>query len=247
LPDVTLPQYALVAVVAFLASIVGGIAGYGPGLLMPLVLVPIIGPEPVIPVMSLAGLFTNTSRVVAFWADFHWRRAALVAACAVPTCVLGAYSYTRLTGPSISLLIGSVLILLIPARRLLASAQGRMPTPGVALAASGYGLLIGGTVGSGVILLSILMASGLQGMAVIATDAGISFALGLIKVTVFQNAGAMPAAVWIMALMIGVVATPGAFIAKRLSRRLTLRAHTNILDGVVVVGGVILIAQGLRS
>jgi uncharacterized membrane protein YfcA len=247
LPDVTLPQYALVAVVAFLASIVGGIAGYGPGLLMPLVLVPIIGPEPVIPVMSLAGLFTNTSRVVAFWADFDWRRAALVATCAVPTCVLGAYSYTRLTGPSISLLIGSVLIFLIPARRLLSRAQGRLPTPAVAVAASGYGLLIGGTVGSGVILLSILMASGLQGLAVIATDAGISFALGLVKVAVFQNAGAMPVAVWIMALMIGLAATPGAFIAKRLARRLTLRAHTNILDGVVVVGGLILIVQGLRS
>ena len=47
--------------------------------------------------------------------------------------------------------------------------------------------------------------------------------------------------------MIGVAPAPGAFIAKRLAGRLTLDQYTWILDGVVVLGGVGLIAQGLRT
>ena len=48
---------------------------------------------------------------------------------------------------------------------------------------------MGGTVGAGVILLSILMAAGLQGAAVIATDALISIAVGIVRMSVFGYAG----------------------------------------------------------
>ena len=57
-----------------IASVVGGFAGYGTGALMPLVLVPIVGAEPVVPILSLSALFTNTSRAAAF------RRQAVVLA-----------------------------------------------------------------------------------------------------------------------------------------------------------------------
>ena len=40
------------------------------------------------------------------------------------------------------------------------------------------GVLVGGTTGAGVILLSLLMATGLAGAAVIATDASISIVMG---------------------------------------------------------------------
>jgi hypothetical protein len=42
--------------------------------------------------------------------------------------------------------------------------------------------------GSGVVLLSILLAAGLQGPAVIATDAGISLVLGIAKTLIFLPA-----------------------------------------------------------
>lgn len=45
--DISLGQLVLVGGMALLASIVGGLAGYGTGALMPLVLVPLIGAEPV--------------------------------------------------------------------------------------------------------------------------------------------------------------------------------------------------------
>lgn len=245
--DVTLLHYGLVALVAFLAAIVGGVTGYGTGLLLPPVLLPLIGPQAVVPVIAVAALMTNTSRLVAFRSHFEPRRALIITLAAVPFCFLGAYLYTLLSGPHVAMLIGVVLILLVPARRILARLKGHLPNKGVAAAGAAYGFLVGGTTGTGVVLLSILLAAGLQGPAVIATDAGISIVIGAVKTLVFQSNGMLPLASWIMALVIGVAAMPGAFIAKRLAHRLSLKAHTNILDAVVILGGAILIAQGARA
>ena len=51
---------------ALVASIIGGVSGYGTGALMPLVLVPIVGPEPVVPMLSLSALLNNASRVTVY-------------------------------------------------------------------------------------------------------------------------------------------------------------------------------------
>jgi uncharacterized membrane protein YfcA len=242
--EVTAAQYALVAFSAVLAGTIGGVAGYGTGLLMPLVLAPIIGAEAVVPVIGLSALFTNGSRIAAFWPAIDRRRAALVGCAALPTCILGAYGYTLLTGRGASILIGAVLIGMVPARRLVQRARRVLPDSGVATAGLFYGVLVGGTAGSGVMLLAILMAAGLGGRAVVATDAVVSLALGIVKTGTFATLGALPASSWIMAVLVGLCASPGAFIAKRLTDALPIRIHNAILDGAILIGGAILIAQG---
>lgn len=245
---ISFAQYALVAVTAFFTGIIGGVAGYGTGLLMPLVLVPIIGAHAVVPVISVSAMLTNTSRLVAFWQHLDRRKAPIIAVAALPTTFLSAWGYSRLSGPGAAILIGSVLIVLVVLRRALKGLQGRLSSDrALAAAGVGYGSVAGGTAGAGVILLSILMWAGLEGQAVIATDAAISLLVGLVKAGTFQTFGALPLSSWIIAILIGVSAAPGAFIAKRLAGRLTIKQHTYILDAVVVVGGLLLIAQGLRG
>ena len=217
--DISLAQLLLVACVALLASVVGGLAGYGTGALMPLVLVPLIGAEPVVPIIAISAIFTNLSRMAAYlrYADRRRalmplvlvpligaepvvpiiaissiftnlsratayrrytdrRRVLMVVAAAALTTALGAYGYTRLTNAGAALVIGAMLIASVPLRRLLRRRNIRIGDAGLATGAAGYGVLVGGTAGSGVILLSLLMAVGLEGAAVIATDAVVSLA-----------------------------------------------------------------------
>jgi hypothetical protein len=115
------------------------------------------------------------------------------------------------------------------------------------VSAAGYGVLVGGTSGSGVILLSLLMASGLEGAAVIATDAVISVVTGVIKISVFGLAGVVTAQVLAFALLIGAIAIPGAFLAKAFVERMPVHIHTAILDAAVMVGGMVMITAALRS
>ncbi len=244
--DVSLYQLALVAGVALCASVVGGVSGYGTGALMPLVLVPLIGAEPVVPIIAISALFNNTSRLTAFrkYADF--RRAGIVLVCSVPTCVLGAWGYTRLSSAGAALVIGAMLILSVPLRRHLKKRDFQVGDGGLALVSVGYGAVVGGTAGSGVILLSLLMAAGVSGAGVIATDAAVSIVIGVVKTSVFGFAGVLTAQVVAFALLIGIMALPGAFLARRFVERMPLHVHAAILDVVVLLGGVVMVAAALR-
>jgi uncharacterized membrane protein YgdD (TMEM256/DUF423 family) len=91
------------------------------------------------------------------------------------------------------------------------------------------------------------MAAGLEGAAVIATDAAISVVIGSVKLAVFGVAGVYDAKVVAVALLIGLVAFPGAFLARLVVKRLPIHMHTVILDAVVVMGGVIMIAGAFRA
>jgi uncharacterized membrane protein YfcA len=107
--------------------------------------------------------------------------------------------------------------------------------------------VVGGTSGSGVILLSLLMAAGLEGAAVIATDAVISVVTSVIKISVFGLAGVVTAQVLAFALLIGAVALPGTFFAKAFVERMPVHIHTAILDIAVIAGGVVMISAALRQ
>src|SRR5262252_5597833 len=214
--DISLPQLVLIAAMALLASAIGGVAGYGTGALMPLVLVPIVGAEPVVPIISISALLTNTGRAAAFWSLVDGRRAVIVLLAAVPTCVLGAWGYTMLTGKGAALVIGAMLVATVPLRRLMRRRGLVLSNRSLAAASFGWGPLAGGTVGAGIILLSLLMATGLEGASVVATDAVISIGIGLTKFATFGIAGVVDATVIAIALLIGGVAFPGAFFAKAL-------------------------------
>ncbi len=81
-----------------MSAITGGVAGYGTGALMPLVLVPMVGAAPVVPIIAISAMFTNAARIVAFRRWLDPRRALIALVAALPTCVLGAWLYTFVTG-----------------------------------------------------------------------------------------------------------------------------------------------------
>ncbi|EYD76756.1 hypothetical protein Rumeso_01714 [Rubellimicrobium mesophilum DSM 19309] len=236
----------LVALVAFGASLLGGVAGYGTGLILPPILVPLIGAEAVVPVIGLSSLFTNAGRVLAYrpWLD---RGTALrIGLAALPGTVLGAWGFSALGGRGAALVIGSTLVVLVPLRRWARRVDWRLGPTGMAAAGAGYGAVVGGTSGSGVILLTILLATGLSGPAVIATDAAISIGLATVKTLTFAAAGALSPGLILLALAIGGAGFPGGFVAKRLALRMGDGAQTAILDGAVSVGGLLLVWQALR-
>ena len=244
--DISLWQLVLVAGVAFFASIVGGVSGYGTGALMPLVLVPLVGAAPVVPIIAISALFNNASRLAAFRTYADWRHAGIALAASVPTCVLGAWGYTKLSGAGAALVIGAMLILSVPLRRHLKRRDFRVGDGGFALGSIGYGVVVGGTAGSGVILLSLLMAAGIEGAGVVATDAAISIVISVVKMSVFGFAGVLTAQVIAFALLIGIVALPGAFLARAFVERMPVHVHAAILDAVVLLGGVVMVIGALR-
>ena len=246
LPDVSVAQLVLIVALAAVSAVAGGVAGYGTGALMPLVLVPIVGAAPVVPIIAISAMFTNTARVAAFRRSLDRRRAVIALIAALPTCILGVWLYTLLTGRGAALVIGSTLIATVPLRRIFKRYGHKLSEKAYAAAAAGWGIVVGGTTGAGVIMLSLLMATGLEGAAVIATDAAVSLGMGIVKIAVFGTAGVLTATVIVIALLIGLVAFPCTFLAKLMVEHLPVHVHTAILDAVVIVGGGMMIYGALK-
>ena len=232
---------------AFLSSIIGGLSGQGTGLILPVFLAPVVGIANVIPVMSITALMTNLSRLVVFWREIDLPKAARVLAGAVPGALLGAYAFTGLNTRWIAFGLGGFLILSIPLRRFLTRARYTLEGPGLTAAGTGFGLLAGGMTGSGLVLLSILMAGGVHGSPLIASDAAVSTIVNIIKMAVFGSANLIDARLAIAGALIGLFTMPGAFVARWLMKKLSLRIHGVIMEAVIFCGGVSLLWRALQT
>jgi hypothetical protein len=69
----------------------------------------------------------------------------------------------------------------------------------------------------------------------------------IIKISVFGLAGVVTAQVLAFALLIGVVALPGTFLARIFVERMPVHIHAAILDVAVIAGGAVMISAAARS
>ncbi len=227
---------AMIAAGAFSASILGGLTGYGVGLILPIFLAPAIGVANVIPAMAVATAITNASRAAAFRRDTDWPSARRILLTGLPACVAGAWLFTQLQTKWIAFALGLLLLAGVPLRRILVRVNRRIGERTVMLAGAGYGALSGGMTGTGPFLIAILMAAGVQGAALIGTDATISLAANLAKMLVFGNAARIDAELAAVGLLAGLCTVPGAYTARWLLNRIPMTLHEGMMDAIVITG-----------
>jgi len=223
--------------VAFLAAVLGGLAGYGTGIIVPIFLAPVVGMANVVPVMAVGMLIANASRALAFWRDIHWPHARRILLAGLPACVAGAYGYTRLDAQWVALLLGTFFVASVPLRRFLARAGWRLEARGVTVAGAGFGFVNGAMTGVGLLLISTLMAAGVEGAALIGTDAIVSVIMEVAKIALFGSAARLNAELVLAGLLIGACTAPGGFVARWMLARIPIRVHTAFMEVVVLAGG----------
>lgn len=232
------PAIAVAAMlVCFAAGLLGGLSGYGAGLLVTLFIAPIVGPKALIPMISVLMLVNNGSRVWFYRHALDMPTVIKVSAVAMPMSWLGAELYIRLDSTLIQSILGAVLIASVPLRRWFDHAK---ITPGplaVYSVGAAYGFLASLIVGAGMLIVPMLMGIGFAGPALLATDAAIAVATNLFKAVVFGALDALSIAHFLLALILGFCTIPGTACAAWVVRRTSLRLHTALIEGLIVVGG----------
>ncbi|PWK55345.1 sulfite exporter TauE/SafE [Silicimonas algicola] len=227
--------------VCFLAGILGGLSGYGAGLLVTLFIAPIIGPKALIPVISVLMLINNFSRVWFYRSGLHVPTVAKISAVALPMSWLGAELYVQMDSAQIQSVLGAVLVLSVPVRRLI----DRMKiTPGpVAVYGIGatFGFLSSLIVGAGMLIMPMLMGIGFAGPALLATDAAIAVSTNFFKTIVFGALDALDAGHFLLALAMGLCTVPGTACAAWIVRRTSLHLHTAIIETLIIFGGTMML------
>ncbi|HEX2200270.1 MAG TPA: TSUP family transporter [Burkholderiales bacterium] len=231
------PMLAAVALLALGAAVIGGMGGFGTGVILTAALVPLIGVKAVVPVLAVAGVIINAGRFWFYRASLERRALGVVLAASLPFLVLGTWLYSILDARAIGTLLGIAVMASIPLRRILKARQIVLQTRGLAVGAGVFGLASGATTGTGVILVSLLLGAGLAGPAVLATDALATIALDLCKAALFQRFDLLDAQAFSTGLVIGFATIPGSALAAWLVTRMGATLHVRFMEALILCGG----------
>lgn len=235
-----------IAMLALPASIVSAVTGSGTGILLSMVLLPVVGVAAVVPTLSVTMLIAHVGRVQAFRREIEIRPALLVLAGSVPGCLLGALVFAQLKETTLALIMAAFLLGLIAfrfvARREIPRQQAAIVIPCAFL----YGLLAGTTIGGGILVLPLLMAAGLRGLPLVATDGLVGLVMNGVKAAVFSSLTLLTPELLMLGVLMGLFTLPGAWLARRLLLRVPERLHTLLLDGVVALASLMFLVDYMR-
>lgn len=237
----------LIAITTFLAATVGGMGGFGTGIMLTAVLTPILGIKAVVPILAVAGIIINMGRFWFYRHDFDVRIVKIVLPSALVCLVAGTFLYKVLPPGPLSVAIGLVVLASIPARRVLAKRNLHIGAVGLGIGGGVFGFLNGMASGMGIVLVSLLLGAGLAGTAVLATDSLITIAVDIVRALIFGKFDLLSANGLLLGGFIGLVSLPGSWVASMLVKRLGARLHIVVIEVLILAGGLSLVVHGVRA
>ena len=209
-------------------------------MLMP-VLMLAFGPHEAVPIMAIAALLANLSRVLVWWREVDWRANAYYCVTAVPCAALGARTLLILDPHIVEAVLGVLFILMVPARRWLLARGLRIEAWHLTLVGAGIGFISGMVASTGPINTPFFLAYGLVKGAYLATEALGSMAIGLTKALVFHRFDALPLETVVRGLIVGASLMAGSRLAKGFVLRLEADRFRLLMDAMLVGAGLILL------
>lgn len=231
---------ALLALGLF-AGTLSGIVGFGASIMLMPVLMLAFGPQEAVPIMAIAALMANFSRVLVWWREVDWRANAYYCVTAIPMAALGARTLLVLDPRIVEGFLGGLFLLMIPARRWLVARGMRVEAWHLTLVGAVIGFLSGMVASTGPINTPFFLAYGLVKGAYLATEALGSMAIGLTKAIVFQRFDALSLATVGQGLLIGTSLMAGSRLAKGFVLRLDAEQFRLLMDLLLAGAGVVLL------
>jgi uncharacterized membrane protein YfcA len=238
-------EYLFVVAVGLVAGTLSGIVGFGSSLMLMPVLVLAFGPLQAVPIMAVAAVMANVSRVVVWWRDVDWRACWAFAATGAPFGALGAATLLSLPTRIIEAALGVFFISMIGVRRWMAAHELRLRPAHLAAIGAPVGYLTGIVVSTGPITAPIFLAAGLVKGGFVGTEAAATLMVYLTKTAVFRGMGALPLDIAVKGLITGSTLTAGAFLAKRFVLKMDPARFHLLMEGLMLVSGVTLLATAL--
>jgi uncharacterized protein len=238
--------WGLICLLGLIAGTIGGLVGFGSSIMVMPALVFAVGPKEAVPIMAIAGLMANLSRVAVWWREVDWKAAAVYSAAAVPAAALGAVTLVQLDARRVELALGLFFIAMIFIRRWLLARGLTISLWQLALVGAGIGFLAGVVATVGPINTPFFLAYGLVKGPFISTEALGSALMGMSKAAVFRTFGALPWDTAVRGLVVGSALMMGSWIAKRLMHRVSADQFRGMMDGLLLVAGLLMLWGALN-
>jgi len=240
-------NFLFVLAVGLVAGTISGIVGTGSSIMLMPVLVYAYGPKEAVPIMAVAAVLANLSRILAWWREVDWRACAAYSMTGIPAAALGARTLLALPSRAVDISIGLFLIAMVPARHWLARHNLKFSLWQLAAGGAVIGYLTGIVVSTGPLSVPLFLFYGLTRGAFLATEAASSLGLYFSKSVTFQRFGALTSDIALKGLIAGSSLMFGAFIAKRFVLRLEPEVFRLVMDAIMLAAGVSILVNAFWS
>jgi uncharacterized protein len=240
-------DFLFVLSVGLVAGTLSGIVGTGSSIMLMPVLVYEYGPKEAVPIMAVAAVMANFSRILAWWREVDWRACAAYSVTGIPAAALGARTLLELPSHTVDIAIGSFLIVMVPVRHWLARHQLKANLWHLAIGGAIIGFLTGIVVSTGPLSVPLFLFYGLSKGAFLATEAASSLGLYFSKSVTFQRFGALTPDIFVKGLIAGASLMSGAFIAKRYVLKLKPDVFRLVMDGIMIAAGLSMLWNAIQS
>ncbi|WP_244063550.1 sulfite exporter TauE/SafE family protein [Bradyrhizobium sp. Ce-3] len=239
--------FLFILIVGLVAGTISGIVGTGSSIMLMPVLVYQYGPKQAVPIMAIAAVMANLSRILAWWREVDWRACAAYSITGIPAAALGARTLLALPSHAVDIAIGVFLIAMVPVRHWLARHDLKAKLWHLAVGGAVIGYLTGIVVSTGPLSVPLFLFYGLSKGAFLATEAASSLGLYVSKSVTFERFGALTPDIALKGLIAGASLMAGAFIAKRFVLQMRPESFRLIMDGIMLAAGAALLWSAMAS
>ena len=239
-----LPDLVLVAGAAFVAATLAAVAGFGGAAVLLPVLVASFGVRDAIPILTVAQLIGNGSRV---WFNRHELQLPVVGwftLGAVPLAFVGGLLFASAPLSPLTRLLGLFLLLTVAWRHVRPGPPRRPPLRGFVLIGGLFSFLSALLGSVGPLMAPFFLAFGLVKGAYIGTEALCTVVMHVTKLVAYGQASILSARSVAIGVAMGPLMIAGSALGKRIVDRLPERAFVVIIEGVLVVAGVAFLVGG---
>jgi uncharacterized membrane protein YfcA len=240
----TAVSLALLASVAFVAATLAAITGFGGAAVLLPVLVLIFGVRQGVPILTVAQLIGNGSRVWFNRRELDLRVVSWYAIGAVPCALAGGYLFAQTPLVALTRVLGLFLIGIVVWRRVRRRPMPRPPLRSFALigaVASFLSALVGSV---GPLMAPLFLSYGLIKGAYIGTEALATVITHVSKLVAYRETATLPASSIVVGLALGPLMIAGSFAGKRIVDRLPAQVFVWIIEATMVVAGLLFAIRG---
>jgi len=229
---------------AFVASMVAAVAGFGGAAVLMPILVSMFGVRDAIPILTVAQLIGNASRV---WFNRHELELPVVgwfAVGGVPAALVGGFFFASAPVSFLMRLLGLFLIMTVVYRHIGKASALRIPLGGFAILGAVFSFLSALLGSIGPIMIPFFLAYGLVKGSLIGTEALATVVMHVTKLVAYRRVSILTSDSIVIGLALGSIMIFGSFLGKKILDWLPERLFILLIEATLIVAGIGFLVHG---